>query len=451
MNITVEKQPNCVARIRVEVPADVVTGERKQILQAFSRQAKIPGYRPGKVPMSIIEKRFGTQIAEELETRLLGQAFEEAIKEKDLRVLEAKRPEETTHSPDGSFSFTSELILAPNFELPDYANLVIEIPDREVEDADVDREIEQLQNRFADFNDITDRPAADGDFAVINYSSSVEGTPLEEKLGDKAGYLASGDDYWLKMDEDSFLPGFCQHLEGAAIDEEREFAVTLGEEFPIEDLRGVDLDFKVKVTGIKEQILPELNDEFAAQVLPEKSLEDLRTLIREQLGQQLAQQVNEFKVNQLVQKLSEAVDFELPEHLVTAETQGQADEMVERGVSSGMSEEEIEAQQAEIFAAAGQRARLNIKTDFILQEIASTEDLEVSDTDLGERVVMMAQQAKKPVKAFTKELQKSGRLRGLRHSMLLSKTIDFLLDGAKFETVSSDDADEAAAATESNE
>ncbi len=238
------------------------------------------------------------------------------MKDEELRVLDAKRPEEATHSPDGSFSFTSELILAPQFDLPDYKSLVIQVPDRSVEDADVDKELEQLQNRFADFNDIADRPLADGDFAVINYSSTVDGTPLEEKLGKDAGYLGSGEDYWLKMDDESFLPGFSKHLEGAAIDEEREFAVTLGDDFPLEDLRGVELDFKVKVTGVKEQILPELNDEFAAQVLPEKSLEDLRALISDQLNQQLSQQVNEFKVNQLVEKLSNGTDFELPEELI---------------------------------------------------------------------------------------------------------------------------------------
>ena len=435
MNITVEKQPNCTARLQVKVPADTVSGERQSIVQAFSRQAKIPGFRPGKIPRKVIEKRFAEQIAEELESRLMNKAFEEAIKQEDLRVLDVKTPDEKTVHPDGTFTLASTLVLAPEFELPDYKSITLEMPDRQIEEADIDKELEELRNRFSEFNAITERPLAEGDFAIIDYSSSLGGLPLEEAAGEAAGALGGGEAYWLKMDGESFLPGFSKELEGAKIDEERAFSLALEDDFPVEAVRGKSLDFKVKVTEIKEQVLPDLDDALAEQIMPGKSLAELREVLTEQLEQRLERQLGEFKINQLIEKLNKAVEFELPEHLVTAETQGQADQLVEQGISSGMSEEAIEAQQGEIFAAAGQRARLNIKTDFILQEIAQVEKLEVSTGELGARVAALAKQAGKPLKPFAKELKSSGRLRGLNHNMLLSKTIDFLLDGAKVELV----------------
>jgi trigger factor len=245
------------------------------------------------------------------------------------------------------------------------------------------------------------------------------------------GYLGNGEDYWLKMEDDSILPGFSKSLEGAALGEERTFSCIVPEEFPVEELRQVELDFHVTVKGIKVQKLPELTDELAAEILPGSDINGLREMIRGNLEHQLNQQIEEFKVSQLLEKLTSMVQFELPPELVTAETQGQADEMVERGLGSGMSEDEIEGRQDEIFAAASQRAQTNLKTDFLLQRIAEEEQIQVTQEEMANRVAAMANQAKKPIKTFASELQKSGRLREIQHSMILSKTIDFLLEHAK--------------------
>ena len=141
------------------------------------------------------------------------------------------------------------------------------------------------------------------------------------------------------------------------------------------------------------------------------------------------------------------VQFELPPELVSAETQGQADEMVERGLGSGMSEDEIEGRQDEIFAAASQRAQTNLKTDFLLQRIAEEENIQITQEELANRVAAMANQAKKPIKSFASELQKNGQLRGIQHSMILSKTIDFLLEHAKVSETSEQLENDAAEET----
>ncbi|NNC88488.1 MAG: trigger factor [Akkermansiaceae bacterium] len=452
MNITVERQPNCTARLRVEVPAEKVTGERKRILQAFTKQARLPGFRPGHAPGHVIEKRYGPAIVEELETRLIREAVQDAMEQENLRVLDIKAAEDTTHHPDGAFSFCSQLVLAPEFELPDYHGIPLQVPERTVSEDDVERELDGLRQRFADFTDITDRPLQDGDFAVLDYTTELDGQPVAEALEQSAGYIEGGEDFWFKMEEESFLPGFAAALAGATPGEQRAFTLTLPEDFPIDGIAGKDLDFEVTVKSIKDQVLPEWTDELAAQVVPGKTVEELRETVREHLAQQIERQLGELKVNQVIEKLNESVDFELPSELLTAETQGQADQLVEQGLGSGMSEEELASHQGELFAAAGQRARTNLKTEFILQEIARAEDIQVSDQELSVRIAGLAQQSKQPVKAFARELQKSGRLHGLKHSMLLTKTIDFLLDHAKVEAVAeppaTDDTDNPTSAHE---
>ncbi len=442
MNITLERQSNCAAKLKVEIPAEDVSGERKNIVQAFSRQARIRGYRPGKVPRTVIEKRFGEQITAELESRLIQKALREAAEKEDLRIIDAKPPEDTAHQPDGALTFSSTLTIAPEFELPEYKGITLELPNRVIGPEDVDQELEDLRSRFADFTDVTDRPVQSGDFAVIDYSSQHEGKLLEETAGQSVGYLAGSEDYWLKMEDDSLLPGFSQALQGAAIGEERDFALTVPEDFPVEELRGRVLDFHTALKAIKDQVLPEWDDDLAGQIVPGSDLKGLKETIRGNLEHQLNQQIEEFKVNQLLEKLNKAVSFELPADLVTAETQGQADEMVERGLGSGMSEEEIEARQNEIFSAANQRAQMNLRTDFILQRIAEREKLEVTREELANRVAALANQAKKPIKTFAQSLQQSGRLTGLQHSMLLSKTIDFLLENAMVEVTDQSPAEE---------
>ncbi|MCP5536286.1 MAG: trigger factor [Akkermansiaceae bacterium] len=439
MNITVDKLPECTATLRAEIPADKVQSERKNIVKAYGSQAKIPGFRPGKTPVSVIEKRFAADIKEELEQRLISAACGEAMKkDEDLRVLNFKAPETMTHADDGSFSFVMPLILAPTFELPEYKEITVKIPSAEATDEEVQKELDGVVERYADFIDIDDRPLQADDIAIIDFTSTLDGKPLEEALGKPAGILGGKEDYWVQIKEDAFLPGFGKQLEGAATGDKREVTCTVADDFPVIDLRGRDLVFDVTVKGIKEQQLPELDDAFVAETLQfgeGKTVADLKELIAEQITQQKNRQIDEDKVNQIVENLLGKVDFELPEELVTAEAQGSADDMVARGAQAGLSDEEIASQQAEIIATAQIQARNNLKTNFILQEIAHAEKIAVTDNEVAQRIASIARQQKKAPKAVMKEMQRSGRISSLRNSILIGKAIDFLVDNAKVEEI----------------
>lgn len=431
MNIRLEKKEKCLAALSIEVPADQVTEERNKVLKAFVTQARIPGFRPGKAPRAVIEKAHGESITRELETRLIQNSFQKAMKEhEDLKVLNAKAPSNVTHQADGSFTFEAELILSPEFDLPEYKGLEIEIPKAEVTDELIEENLEQLRQRFADYSDIEGRAAEQGDLAIIDYTATIDGKPLDEVGGEKAKPLASNEGYWIRIEEEAFFPGFTDALVGCKTGDEKEINVTLPNDFPIETIRDMDAVFAVKITGLKTEDLPELNDDFAAKIEPGKTLEDIKGLIRSDLGMRMKRQVEEMKINAVLAKLNDAVDFDVPEDFLQSETQGQADAMVQEGMQAGMSGEEVATRKAELFQEAGIRAKNSLKTNFLLTGIAEKEALSVPNSELLQRVTAMAKQEKKPVKGFMKELKRNGRLGTIRQNMLFGKAIDFLIEHA---------------------
>jgi trigger factor len=430
MNIVVEKQPKCVATLRVEIPAARVSSERDQIVKGYASKARVPGFRPGKAPRAVVEKRFQKEISEELNGYLINEAYDEALKQENLHVLDFGVPEDVTTHENGSITFVSKLTLAPEVMLPDYKGVTVTVPPAAVPEEEITAQLTALQERFADFNPIEGRAAEMADFAVIDYSSTVEGKPTEEFLGKPAGYLSNREGFWVRLDEKAFLPGFAEQLVGLNVDDSREITITLPEDFQIPELAGKEMVFQTTIKELKEAILPALDDEMANRLAPGKTMEDIKNIIRENMAGERERKISDMKVNQIVAHFNAQVDFELPEELVLQETQSQADAMVQQGVKAGMSENEIESQQVEIFASAGQQAISNLRTNFILQEIARVENITVSDMELANHLAQIAASRKVAPKKFIRDMQRSGRLQNIRSSMAIGKTIDFLVEHA---------------------
>lgn len=430
MNIVVEKQPKCVATLRVEIPADRVNGQRDQIVKGYASKARVPGFRPGKAPRAVVEKRFQKEIDEELNGALINEAFDEAMKQESLNVLDFGVPEDLKTLANGSITFISKLTLAPEVTLPEYKNISVTVPPIAVPDEEIESQMKALQERFADFNAIEGRAAAMADFAVVDYSSTVEGKPTDEFLGKSAGYLSGREGFWVRLDEKAFLPGFADQLVGMNVGDSKEITLTLPEDFPMTDLQSKEIVFQTTVKELKEAVLPALDDELANRLAPGKNMEEIKGIIRENMEGERSRKIGDMKVNQIVAHFNAQVDFELPEDLVTQETQNQADAMVKQGVQAGMTEEEIESQQQEIFASAGHQALSNLRTNFILQEIARVEKIAVTDHELVNHLAQIATSRKVAPKKFIRDMQREGRLQNIRNSMAIGKTIDFLVEHA---------------------
>lgn len=433
MNISVEKQPNCIATLKVEIPSETVLGQRQSIVGKYASRARVPGFRPGKAPMKVIEKRFEKQISEELNENLFHLAIEDAVKQEELKILDFSAPDDLIVTPNGGMAFTTTLTLAPEIKLPDYKGVKVVIPPDEVPEEDFEAQLKSLQERFADFQDIEGRGAEMGDFAVIDYSSTVDGKPTEEFLGKSAGYIAGREGFWVKLDEKAFLPGFADEVLGMKPEDSKDITLTMPEDFPVADLVGKEVVFATTLKELKTSILPELNDELAEKLAPGKSFDEIKEMIRENMGHERKRRIEDLKINQIVRHFTSQVDFDLPEALVAQETQSQADSMVQRGMQSGMDEESITSQEAEIFASATNQAVNNLRTNFILQEIAKAEQLEASDAELVTHLSQMAQQRNQAPKKFIKQIQREGRLPSIRNSLVISKAIDFVVKEAEVE------------------
>lgn len=430
MKILVEKQANCTATLRVEIPADKVQNERQKVAQTLALKAKVPGFRPGKAPRAVIEKRFNKEIVAESRETLINTALDEAIKQEDLKVLDFGRVENLSDAVDGGLSFTTKLMLAPEVKLPDYKGIKVTVPSAELPEEDLQSQLDTLRERFADFTDIEGRAAEMGDFAVINYTSTVDGKPSAEALGKSLGYLEGREGFWVRLDEKTFLPGFAAQLIGMKPGDQRDIAVTLPDDFPVEDLRNREMVFATSLGELKQSVLPELNDELAERLAPGKTLAEITEIIRSNMAQERKRRIDDMKVNQIVAHFTNQADFELPEELVASETQNQADAMVRRGVQSGVSEDQIQSQQEDIFANAKQQAVSNLRANFILQEIARAEKIAVSDNEIVNHLIQLAAARKVAPKKFINEMRRSGRIPSIRSSMIIGKAIDFLVEHA---------------------
>ena len=430
MKILVEKQPNCTATLRVEIPADKVQNERQKVAQSLASKAKVPGFRPGKAPRAVIEKRFNKEIEAESQETLINSALDEAIKQEDLKVLDFGSVEDISNTSDGSLSFSTKLMLAPEVKLPDYKGIKVTVPSAELPEEELQSQLETLRERFADFTDIEGRAAEMGDFAVINYSSTVDGKPSAEVLGKSLGYLEGREGFWVRIDEKTFLPGFAAQLIGMKPGDQRDITLTLPDDFPVADLRNREMVFATTLGELKQSVLPELNDELAERLAPGKTLAEIIEIIRTNMAQERKRRIDDMKVNQIVAHFTNQADFELPEELVASETQNQADAMVRRGIQSGVTEDQIQSQQDDIFANAKQQAATNLRANFILQEIARAEKIAVNDNELVNHLLQLAAARKVVPKKFINDMRRSGRIPSIRSSMIIGKAIDFLIEHA---------------------
>jgi trigger factor len=433
MNITVERLPECKARLSAEIPADTVAKTRREIVSAYARQAKVPGFRPGKIPAAVVEKRFADSIEGELKDRLARSAYAEARSQKSLAILGIAQVERDQIDGDGTYRLDVEIVTEPEVELPEYKGLAVEVPKLEVTDESIEGYLENTRKQQAVPVD-ADRAAAPGDLAVVRYTGSLGGAPLSEQLGQEAGPLAAGEDHWVEIPEEGgesrhFIPGLAAALVGLSAGDTTTFEATFPEEFPVEAVAGKAVSYEVSVTQVKARELPALDDLFAAR-LGVPGLEELRKQVRAQFEGQRERMRIQIIDNQLLGKLSQDSAFDLPQHIVFNETQRQVNQMVSRGYEQGMTEEDINKSQDDLIRSAEEQARNNVKVMFLLDQIADKEGIRVSDEELSQQVAMMAYREGRPIKKVARELRDRDSFAGLRHDIRISKTIAFLRDQA---------------------
>ena len=312
MKVEVEHQPQSMTTLRIELPAEQVSKEWDAIANNYMRYARIPGYRPGKAPKSVIEAKFRKEIQEELTKRLVSKSYNDAIAEKQLRVVSLANVEDVEFAQDRTMKFRATVVTAPEFDLPEYKNIPVQLPDTNVSQEDIDAALERLRDQSADFVDAPERELKMEDFVVIDFEGSVEGKPIAELAPEASKNLHGGKKFWLRLMPDNFLPGFCEQLVGHKRGDTFLIQVNFPEDFAAKELVGKTANYAVTVKEIKDKVLPALDDAFAEKVLPGKNLDELRHQVEHDLEHQKEHEVERAKENQIVKFLHEHVQFDLP-------------------------------------------------------------------------------------------------------------------------------------------
>src|SRR3954464_6682405 len=268
MKVEVENQPPGMATLRIELAPDVVRKEWDAIAANYSRYARIPGYRPGKAPKQVIERKFRKEIQDELTKALVSKSYREAIEEKQLRVVSLTDVGDVEFGDDRSMRFRATVVTAPDFALPEYKNIPVELPATTVDESEVDTAIERLRDQTADFVDAGDRELTMGDFAVLDFTGAIDGVAISDIVPEASKNLHGGKKFWLHLAPENFLPKFCDQIVGMKTGDTRSVQVDFPAEFPVTELAGKKADYAVTLDEIKEKVLPALDDAFAAKIMP---------------------------------------------------------------------------------------------------------------------------------------------------------------------------------------
>ncbi len=449
MNVAFETLPNCLANLTIEVAPPDVQKKLGEITSQYTKLARLPGFRQGKAPRAVVEKKFTKEIREEVTRQVLSDACRDAIKERNLRVLQLADVEDVEWGDDKSLKFRAQLVLQPEFDVPDYKGIPVSVPTTEVSEKDVDDSIENLREQQADFPDVTPaRPAAMEDYVVVDYDGTIEGEPVHVKFPKAGKPLSHNKDFWIKMTDEAFFPGYCKNLVGANIGETREFDVEVPTDFPVEGMPGAKIHYKVTLKELKARVLPEVNDEFAGKIAKDKTLAELRTLAREELVRQKQREADAAKRSSVMAHLTSKVECELPTNLVRQQTQSILDDIVKENQERGVADEILREHEKDLVGSAAQSARERIKGTFILLRIAEKEKISVTEMDMRRRIAQLAARSRMTFDKMLKELQKRGVIDQIREELVTAKALDFVASQAATTTPVVEEKKEEAAPAE---
>jgi trigger factor len=434
MKVDVENQPQGLATLRIELPPEEVRKEWDSIANNYSRYARIPGYRVGKAPRQVIEKKFRKEIQDELTKKLVSKSYHDAIAEKQLRVVSLADLGDVEFGDDRSMRFRATVVTAPEFDLPEYKNIPVQLPEAAVTEAEVETALERLRDQAADFTDVTDRELAMGDFAVIDFTGAIDGIAISEIVPEASKNLHGGKKFWLHLGPENFLPQFCEQIVGMSSGDTRSVQVLFPTDFPVADLAGKKADYAVTLNEIKQKVLPTLDDAFAAKLLPDKTLADLRHTIEHNLEHEKEHEIERAKEAQVVKFLHEHISFDLPSSLLKNETRRALNELVHRNRERGVTDDLLKGKEKELIEGAGSLAAHRLKTNFILHRIAESEKIEVTREEVDNGIREQAAHYNVSVEKMRKEFEENDRLNGLAEELLLGKTLDFLKQNVIVET-----------------
>jgi trigger factor len=411
-------------RLTVEIPAETVDAEFGRLAARLARTAKVPGFRPGKVPASVIRQRFKDDILHEIAQGLVPKAIDEALGQRAYDPVDTPDVHDVVIEPGQPLTFTAEFDTLPEFDPGDYRGIALRKPAVAIAETAVEEALERLRQRAARFEPVDGRPLAAHDWATVDLAREI-------LSGERKGPRESHENVTIELGSASNPPGFDEHLIGLEPGGSATFTVTYPADAPVAEMAGAEVRYEVTLKGIRQRIVPTLDDEFAKDLGNFETLADLRARVRQDLEHEAEHEADREVRGALLADLATRVPFTLPEVLVERELDRRIDELARRLV-----EQRVDPRTAGIdwqeFRTSQQTAAIDtVKATLVLDEVARRDDIVVSDEALDAEVQRFAERSGRTPAA---QIEQDNGLARLRHGLRRERTIDFLLANASITT-----------------
>jgi len=414
-----EKTNGCNHELKVEIPADEVSKEFEKTLTSFSNSAKIKGFRPGKAPKNVVKNMYYSEIKESLINTLAPDVIKKELKK--LKVVPVTSPVITNVSfeEDQPLKLTAHYELWPDFNLPEYKKIKIKKKIKSISDKDVNKSLEELRERSAQYIPVEKRGVADNDYVMVEIKG--KDTKTKKLLPTEKTYILAG-----HKDNEKSLN---ENIIGMTENEEKYFVVNYEKNHPNKKVAGKDVEYSLLVKSVKEKKLPEINDEFAKGIGKFETLNELKAEIKKEMSNTKENSAIRETSDEIIQKIADKVNIELPESIVQQETLANLRRFQESRPKQKFNKEEIKKIQEE----AKSNAERNIKNHLILNKITEKENLEVSEAEITEELKEIAKANNVPLPKVVDSVNKSGKKQELKQNLVLKKTVDFLVENAIIE------------------
>ncbi len=414
--------PDCTRELVLDVPAEEVSKAFRTVTRNYQKYARIPGFRPGKVPESVVRRRFANEIRKEVIDGLLPERFNKGVRELGVTPVGQPQVTELTVEDGQPLHVKAAFEYVPDFSIDGYKDVVVEKPSAAVTEDEFQHELTELRESRSTMEPVEeDRALVDGDWAQISYSGRVEGDSDAEPI--------AGQDALVEIGGKDTVEAFTTVLRGAKPGQELKAEVIYPADYSEPKLAGKTVAYDVTVKAIKKRIVPELNDEFAKEVGNYESLAQLEERIREHMANRKSRSVASETKDRLFAAMTERLSFPVPESLV----QDQVDARLERGLralaAQGMSTEQMRKLDfGRLRVAQRDSAVVEVKTNLLLDKIAGVEEVTVTDEELDREVQIAALQSNEPIDALRQRLTQDGGLARIREQMKREKTANLLYE-----------------------
>jgi trigger factor len=428
--VKVEEVGPATKKVTVEIPAERISGKLAEQFKELRQQATIPGFRQGHAPQKLVEKRFSADAREQVRRELISESYQQAVEKNALQVIgepEFDNPDAIKLPDSGALSYSFQVEVQPEINLPELKDLKIKKPKVEIKEENVDQAMTNLREQQGTLVPVEDRGVQAKDYLVADVHAKVDGNEVvhqhDAQIVARPGRVAG-----LQIDD------LDKQLEGMKPNETRTISVHAPEEHPNEQLRGKDVQLEVKLKDIKRLEAAEINAEFLEN-LGFANEQELREALREQMQERITADVQQAMREQVNKYLLENVSIELPAKLSERQVEQMARRRVVDLMMRGMPREQVDTALEQLRGGVKEEAQRDLKLFFILQKIAAEQNVDVDEAELNGRIAMMAAQRGQRPEKLKQEMGKDGSLSNLYVQMREQKAIDKILETAQVEEV----------------